>query len=60
MNVEMAEMRGLWRSREEVYQDAYEARQFNTFYFAMLVFACLIALLGLLLNSPAVITLGPC
>ena len=45
----------LFRSRTEIYDDAYQGRQFDAIYFAMLVFACLIALLGLLLNSPAVI-----
>ena len=40
---------------ERDYGDAYEGRQFDAFYFVMLVLACLIALLGLLLNSPAVI-----
>jgi uncharacterized hydrophobic protein (TIGR00271 family) len=44
-----------FRSREEIYQDIYENRQFNLTYFLMLVMACLIALLGLLENSPAVI-----
>lgn len=33
----------------------YENRQFNVDYFSMLVMACVIALLGLLENSPAVI-----
>ena len=47
--------RDLFRLREEIYQDAFEGRQFNLLYFAMLVLACLIALSGLLLNSPAVI-----
>ncbi|MGE0404848.1 MAG: TIGR00341 family protein [Candidatus Korobacteraceae bacterium] len=50
-----ASVRDLFRSHEEIYAEAYENRQFNAVYFAMLVFACLIALLGLLLNSPAVI-----
>jgi uncharacterized hydrophobic protein (TIGR00271 family) len=44
-----------FRSREDIYQDIYESRQFNLTYFLMLVMACLIALLGLLENSPAVI-----
>jgi uncharacterized hydrophobic protein (TIGR00271 family) len=48
-------IRGLFRARPEIYEDAYEGRQFDAVYFIMLVLACLIALLGLLLNSPAVI-----
>jgi uncharacterized hydrophobic protein (TIGR00271 family) len=44
-----------FRSREEIYQDIYENRQFNLTYFLMLVMGCLIALFGLLENSPAVI-----
>ena len=51
----LTEVRTLFRTREEIYQDAYEGRQFHFLYFAMMVFACLISLLGLLLNSPAVI-----
>ena len=51
----LASIRPLFRPRKEIYQDAFEGRQFNFLYFSMLVFACLIALLGLLLNSPAVI-----
>jgi uncharacterized hydrophobic protein (TIGR00271 family) len=46
---------GLFKSPETVYQEAYEGRQFDAVYFAMMIFACLIALMGLLLNSPAVI-----
>lgn len=45
----------LFKSPDAVYQEAYEGRQFDAVYFAMLIFACLIALMGLLLNSPAVI-----
>jgi uncharacterized hydrophobic protein (TIGR00271 family) len=45
----------LFRPRREIYEDCYEGRQFDAMYFAMLVCSCLIALLGLLLNSPAVI-----
>jgi uncharacterized hydrophobic protein (TIGR00271 family) len=45
----------LFRSLDDIYQDVYENRQFNLNYFLMLVMACLIALLGLLENSPAVI-----
>ena len=55
IKVRLEALRTLFRTREEIYKDAYEGRQFNLLYFAMLVFACLIALLGLLLNSPAVI-----
>jgi uncharacterized hydrophobic protein (TIGR00271 family) len=45
----------LFKSTDVIYQEAYEGRQFDAVYFAMMVFACLIALMGLLLNSPAVI-----
>ena len=45
----------LFKSPGLVYQEAYEGRQFDAVYFAMMIFACLIALMGLLLNSPAVI-----
>ena len=45
----------LFKSADLVYQEAYEGRQFDAVYFGMLIFACLIALMGLLLNSPAVI-----
>ncbi|HVP44691.1 MAG TPA: TIGR00341 family protein [Terriglobales bacterium] len=45
----------LFKAPEVIYQEAYEGRQFDAVYFAMMVFACLIALMGLLLNSPAVI-----
>jgi uncharacterized hydrophobic protein (TIGR00271 family) len=48
-------LRELFRPVPELYQDANDSRQFDVVYFAMLVLACLIALLGLLLNSPAVI-----
>ena len=48
-------IRALFRPVTEIYQDANEGRQFDAVYFVMLVLACLIALLGLLLNSPAVI-----
>ena len=44
-----------FRDLTEIYRDIYENRQFNLNYFLMLVMACLIALLGLLENSPAVI-----
>jgi uncharacterized hydrophobic protein (TIGR00271 family) len=45
----------LLRPPDVVYQEAYEGRQFDAVYFSMMIFACLIALMGLLLNSPAVI-----
>ncbi|HZU44839.1 MAG TPA: TIGR00341 family protein [Terriglobales bacterium] len=45
----------LFKPPDVVYQEAYEGHQFDAVYFAMMVFACLIALMGLLLNSPAVI-----
>lgn len=51
----LTQIRDLFRSRNEIYEDASEGRQFDAIYFIMLVLACLIALLGLLLNSPAVI-----
>jgi len=48
-------LRELFRPAAEVRQEADESRQFDVVYFAMLVLSSLIALLGLLLNSPAVI-----
>jgi len=47
--------RKYFRDRDDVYSDIYENRQFNAIYLTMLVMAGLIALLGLLINSPAVI-----
>ncbi len=47
--------RRLFRPGTAIYDDVLEGRQFDPLYFSMLVFGCLIALLGLLLNSPAVI-----
>ncbi len=47
--------RKYFRERDDVYSDIYENRQFNAIYLTMLVMAGLIALLGLLVNSPAVI-----
>ena len=44
-----------FRDLDEVYSDIYENRQFNGIYLTMLVMAGLIAVLGLLINSPAVI-----
>jgi uncharacterized membrane protein len=49
------DVRKLFRPAVQIYQDAHEGRQFDVAYFVMLVLAGLIALLGLLLNSPAVI-----
>jgi uncharacterized hydrophobic protein (TIGR00271 family) len=51
----LALLRGLFRPRGEIYEDLSESRQFDPLYFLMLVMSCLIALLGLLVNSPAVI-----
>ncbi len=50
-----AAFQGLFRPGSEVLDEVSEGRQFDALYFSMLVFGCLIALLGLLLNSPAVI-----
>ena len=47
--------RELFRPAADLHQEADESRQFDVVYFAMLVLSSLIALLGLLLNSPAVI-----
>jgi uncharacterized hydrophobic protein (TIGR00271 family) len=47
--------RTLFRPSKDIYEGVAEGRQFDALYFSMLVFGCLIALLGLLLNSPAVI-----
>ncbi|MGH9580935.1 MAG: TIGR00341 family protein, partial [Terriglobales bacterium] len=44
-----------FKSREDIYSDLYGSRQFDAVYILMLVLSCLIALLGLLVNSPAVI-----
>ncbi len=48
-------LRELFRPAADLHQEADESRQFDVVYFAMLVLSSLIALLGLLLNSPAVI-----
>lgn len=48
-------LRELFRPAAEIHQEADESRQFDVVYFAMLVLSSLIALLGLLLNSPAVV-----
>ncbi len=45
----------LFKSTDLIYQDATEGRRFDAAYFAMMILGCLIALMGLLLNSPAVI-----
>jgi len=57
MSVKSAEhiTAGVFRPHSELYRDANERRQFDFIYAAMLIFGSLIALLGLLLNSPAVI-----
>src|SRR4051812_41074394 len=47
--------RPTFRPHDQIYSEAEDGRRFDVAYFAMLVFGCLIALLGLLLNSPAVI-----
>ena len=51
----LGQIREFFRSRTEIYNEADEGRQFNAIYLVMLVLSCLIALLGLLQNSPAVI-----
>jgi uncharacterized hydrophobic protein (TIGR00271 family) len=48
-------LRELFRPATDLHQEADEGRRFDVVYFAMLVLSSLIALLGLLLNSPAVI-----
>ena len=48
-------LQALFRPSAEILEEVSEGRQFDALYFSMLVFGCLIALLGLLLNSPAVI-----
>ena len=48
-------LRELFRPAVEIHQEADESRRFDVVYFAMLVLSSLIALLGLLLNSPAVV-----
>ncbi len=50
-----ANFRSLFRAHAAIFEEVSEGRQFDALYFSMLVFGCLIALLGLLLNSPAVI-----
>jgi uncharacterized hydrophobic protein (TIGR00271 family) len=44
-----------FKDLEAIYSDLYQGRQFDAVYAIMLVLSCLIALLGLLVNSPAVI-----
>ena len=53
--VRLHRIRQHFKPVEEIYQDISEGRQFHAVYLMMLVLAALIALLGLLLNSPAVI-----
>lgn len=55
MELSLHRFRELFRDHEEIYQEIYENRQFNAVYLMMLVMATMIAMLGLLLNSPAVI-----
>jgi uncharacterized hydrophobic protein (TIGR00271 family) len=55
MNPLFSSLRGLSRALSEIYDDLHEGRQFDQLYFLMLVMSCLIAVLGLLVNSPAVI-----
>jgi len=55
MNAPLSSLRELSRPPEDIYRDLSESRQFDPLYFLMLVMSCLIALLGLLVNSPAVI-----
>lgn len=55
MSAAPAKANKLFKSRDLIYQDAVEGRRFDAAYFAMLILSCLIALMGLLLNSPAVI-----
>ena len=50
-----ANFQALFRPGTVIYDEVSEGRQFDALYFSMLVFGCLIALLGLLVNSPAVI-----
>ncbi len=44
-----------FKALDKIYADLDEGRQFDPAYALMLVLSCLIALLGLLVNSPAVI-----
>ena len=55
MNSLLSGLRGQFRPHREIHDDLSESRQFDPLYLLMLVLSCLIALLGLLLNSPAVI-----
>ncbi len=51
----LRKLRPDFKTLEDIYSDLYENRQFDAVYALMLVLSCLIALLGLLVNSPAVI-----
>lgn len=53
--VRLHRIRQHFKPVEEIYEDIAEGRQFHAVYLMMLVLSALIALLGLLLNSPAVI-----
>ena len=44
-----------FKDLEAIYSDLYQGRQFDAVYVIMLVLSSLISLLGLLVNSPAVI-----
>jgi uncharacterized hydrophobic protein (TIGR00271 family) len=62
MTVESSRMKNLlqryrpeFKPLDEIYASLNEGRQFDSTYALMLVLSCLIALLGLLVNSPAVI-----
>jgi len=51
----LRELRPSFRDLGDIYSDSESNRQFDAQYFVMIVMSCMIALLGLLLNSPAVI-----
>ena len=55
MQIRLPRLRAHFRPVEDIRADLDDSRQFDGFYFLMLVMSCLIALLGLLVNSPAVI-----
>jgi uncharacterized hydrophobic protein (TIGR00271 family) len=45
----------MFKARSDIQTEIEAGRRFDALYFSLLIFGCLIALLGLLLNSPAVI-----
>ena len=51
----LRKLRPKFKELEEIYTDLDQSRRFDAIYGMMLVLSCLIALLGLLVNSPAVI-----